>query len=158
MMPQAPCPPLFPLSPTPPPLPPSPASPLAPSHRRLPPPLLSPGWPAGLPEPIPAAAAAARRQCLRPLVSAPWRSPCRPSIHPLGNQFIFSRRLYHFFLELDRHDALSAVLTYNWRNVPERSCANDDARPQSKIITYRLNSLLFSRLPPTGPHPWAGPE
>jgi hypothetical protein len=27
---------------------------------------------------------------------------------------------------LERRDGFSAVPTYNWRNVPERSCANDD--------------------------------
>ncbi len=32
------------------------------------------------------------------------------------------------------------------------------SRPHSKTIRYRLNSLLFSRLPPIGPHPWAGPH
>jgi hypothetical protein len=38
----------------------------------------------------------------------------------------FFWRIYCIFLELERRDALSAVPTYNWRNVPERSCANDD--------------------------------
>jgi hypothetical protein len=30
------------------------------------------------------------------------------------------------FLEFERRDTLSAVPTYNCRNVPERSCANKD--------------------------------
>ena len=42
------------------------------------------------------------------------------------NQAIFFGRFYHFFLELDRRDALSAVPTYDCRNVPKRSCANED--------------------------------
>jgi hypothetical protein len=62
----------------------------------------------------------------------------------IGNRMIFFRR----FDQFDRLDALSAVPTYDWRNVPERSlaCANDDmicVITQSKTITYQLNSLLF---------------
>jgi hypothetical protein len=45
---------------------------------------------------------------------------------PLSNQGIFFWRKDNIFLELDRRDCLSAVPTYNCRNVPERSCANDD--------------------------------
>jgi hypothetical protein len=43
----------------------------------------------------------------------------------LTKAFFFWRK-HHIFLELERRDGLSKVPTYNWRNVPERSCANDD--------------------------------
>ncbi len=65
------------------------------------------------------------------------------------------------FLELERRDALSAAPTYNCQNVPERWCANGDVMwvIMSAIEdNYRLNSLLFSLQPPTGQHPWAGPQ
>jgi hypothetical protein len=42
----------------------------------------------------------------------------------------FFLEILSLFLELDRRDALSAVPTYNSRNGPERSCANDDVITQ----------------------------
>jgi hypothetical protein len=55
-------------------------------------------------------------------------------------KFLFSGDFITFFLELDLHDALSAVPTYDWRNVPERSCANDDVITQ---ITTAIEDIYI---------------
>ncbi len=80
-------------------------------------------------------------------------------LQSLRIQAIFFWRFYHFFLELDRRDALSAVPTYNWRNVPERSCANDDVITQiTSAIEDNYIPIEQLQRPPTGAHPWAGPD
>jgi hypothetical protein len=77
------------------------------------------------------------------------------------NQVICFWIFYHFVLDLDRRDdVLSAVPTYNWRNVPERTCVNDDVITQFTSAIednyIPIEQLLFSRRLPTGPHPWDG--
>jgi hypothetical protein len=51
------------------------------------------------------------------------------------------------FLELERRDALSAVQTYNCRDVPERSCANEDVicviTPAIKDNYISIEQLTF---------------
>jgi hypothetical protein len=57
----------------------------------------------------------------------------------------FFWRKDNIFLEPERRDGLSTVPTYNWQNVPERSCANDDV---ICVITSAIgdNYMLIEQL------------
>jgi hypothetical protein len=57
----------------------------------------------------------------------------------VGVQDTFFWRKNNNFLELERRDTLSAAPTYNCRNVPERSCANEDV---ICVITSAIDNYI----------------